>query len=124
MAVVMVHSVKLLFVGSNLAILFVSFSVNHTFPFVSTPTPYGPEAVVGTLHCVRVKFWIGVTASIRVFEGDVATAVGTEATAEKSIRPMNMTTRARLLLVIMFEVDTDIYRTQTATGGRNNGVFS
>jgi hypothetical protein len=59
-----------------------------------------------------------------VLEGAVANAAGMEAAAEKSIRPMNMTTRARLLLVIMFEVDTDIYRTQTATGGRNNGVFS
>ena len=59
-------------------------------------------------------------------DGDVAAAVavGIGLIIDSSIRPVNMTTRARLLLVIMFELCTDMYGTLMACRGRNKGVFS
>jgi len=67
---------------------------------------------------------MGLTCSVRTLVGEVAAAVGIGLTAEKSIKPMNMATKARLVLDVMFEVYRDIYRTQNRWGGRNKGVFN
>ena len=46
------------------------------------------------------------------------------AVVERKIRPTNMTTRARLLVVFMFKPCSYIYCTLMVSGGGNKGVFS
>jgi len=122
----MFHSVKLPLAGSNLASLFVAFSVNQIFPSESVVIPYALALAVGIPHSVRESLEIGVTASGYAFGATarfVENAAGIEARMDNRTMTVSIPTAVKLRIETALGFRTIMCRTRWPSYGPNKSVF-